>query len=243
MRDARKKAAAVPDPFSAEADPVSASAAVAIRLLVSFYSRAETSGSLPSDAARLVTRLRQLPDRSLGHVAWARALSSAHSSCAPRSDREIESHSSELSLALRAVQWARDASGGFKRDSEGREWVTRRHGDKPRGQDYRNLILATFYAGLAAALVSRMTPTDVDKEIRSQFAKLGAAANLKRDPRQLAKREIRECWENWQAGRELHKSQAAFARAMCLRFDVITSPASVERWARCWSAERKGGTS
>jgi hypothetical protein len=147
-----------------------------------------------------------------------------------------------MAHALRAISEALGACGGPIRDRAGRAWVTRRSGDPATGASYRQLTLATFHAGFGVALASGEFATEPAKEIRKRFAKLGVAAKLDRDPKQWAKRKIRESWEGWQAGQELHKSQAAFARAMCDRHSEITSPQTVERWAREWAKERKAGT-
>ena len=66
--------------------------------------------------------------------------------------------------------------------------------------------------------------------------KRGAAAKLANDSKQIDKVKARELFEDWQAGRTIHASGAAFAR------HVVTSTSiedtnTVQRWMRQW---RKG---
>ncbi|MET4570619.1 hypothetical protein [Rhodanobacter soli] len=69
-------------------------------------------------------------------------------------------------------------------------------------------------------------------------AYLNAGAKLARDPKQAAKAEAFKLWSDWQAGKTLHKSGAAFARFVCDKYPVLESPTTVERWARKWAVEK-----
>lgn len=62
----------------------------------------------------------------------------------------------------------------------------------------------------------------------------GALQKLMRDPKQAAKKEAFKAWKDWQAGRVIHKSQAAFARFIVDTFPTLENPKSVERWAKEW---------
>lgn len=77
----------------------------------------------------------------------------------------------------------------------------------------------------------------VAKEARISVAMLGVRAKLERDPKQAAKAKAKELWRDWQAGRTLHKCQAAFARYVVQCLPVIESTESVNRWVREWRAE------
>lgn len=242
MSSSKSKAAAPAARSEAEADPFGACVSVAVGLLIDYYADAEASGRLPADAVRLLSGLRDLPEWNQGPEAWALALADLCGEYALPSDQELASRSPELAHALRAISWALPAVGGFRKDSQGRRWVTRRPGDAPKGQDFRNLTLACIETGIALAVASELGAAVDEKDVRKRFAKLGAAAKLDRDPKQAAKREIQQSWEDWQSGRELHANQAAFARAMCARHPDIMNPSTVEGWSRTWSKERRAGT-
>ncbi len=242
MSDSKRKAATQARRSAAEADPFGACASVAVGLLVDYYADAEAAGRLPADAVQLLGRLRDLPEWNEGPEAWALTLADLFSAYALPSDQELASRSPELAHALRAIRWALPVVGGFWKDSQGRRWVTRRPGDAPKGQDFRNLTLACIQTGIALAVASEPAAALDEKDVRKRFAMTGAAAKLDRDPKQAAKREIRGEWVKWQAGQELHANQAAFARAMCVRHPEIKSPSTVEDWARKWTKERKAGT-
>lgn len=66
-------------------------------------------------------------------------------------------------------------------------------------------------------------------------AKKGAAAKLANDRKQHAKSDVYNCWLAWQKGTESHKGQAAFARAMLMKWsNVLESQPSIEAWCRQW---------
>lgn len=67
---------------------------------------------------------------------------------------------------------------------------------------------------------------------------LNAMARLAKDPKQAAKAEAFDRWKDWQGGKTLHKSGAAFHRYVCGQFPVITSTKTVERWCREWLRAR-----
>ena len=56
------------------------------------------------------------------------------------------------------------------------------------------------------------------------------------DPKQAAKRFVKECWEVWRAQPEQYKSAAEFARAMLDKQpDTLKSEVVVSRWVREWA--------
>jgi len=70
-------------------------------------------------------------------------------------------------------------------------------------------------------------------------ARAGASIKLANDPKQAAMREAYKHWLDWRAGRTVHKSAAAFARAIVAKHPVIQSPMTVQRWVTAWSRQAK----
>lgn len=61
-------------------------------------------------------------------------------------------------------------------------------------------------------------------------AKVAASTTLASDPKQAAMREAFKLWQQWHAGRTMHKSAAAFARHIVDRHPIIKSPMTMQRW-------------
>jgi hypothetical protein len=55
----------------------------------------------------------------------------------------------------------------------------------------------------------------------------------------IAKAEAKRLWGDWQAGKMLHKSQAAFARYVVDNVPDLVSPKNVEAWCTTWGKELK----
>jgi len=70
-------------------------------------------------------------------------------------------------------------------------------------------------------------------------ARAAASTKLANDPKQAAMREAYKHWQDWRAGRTVHKSAAAFARAIVAKHPVIQSPMTVQRWVTAWSRQVK----
>ena len=70
-------------------------------------------------------------------------------------------------------------------------------------------------------------------------ARAAASTKLANDPKQAAMRETYKHWQDWRAGRTVHKSAAAFARAIVAKHPVIQSPMTVQRWVTAWSRQAK----
>lgn len=79
----------------------------------------------------------------------------------------------------------------------------------------------------------------MEQKARKDVARNAASAKLAKDPKQAAKREVRKLWDDWQSGRTLHKSAAAFARHVVDSTPAIESEESVKRWEREWRKEAK----
>jgi len=68
-------------------------------------------------------------------------------------------------------------------------------------------------------------------------AKAAVSTKLANDPKQAAMRETFKLWQEWRAGRMVHKSAAAFARHVVGKYPVIESPMTVQRWVTTWSRQ------
>ncbi len=73
----------------------------------------------------------------------------------------------------------------------------------------------------------------VESVLKAQ-ARAGALARLRKDPKQLDKALVRECWEAWQAKPESYPTQAAFARDMLTKCAHLVNTRTVEDWCREW---------
>lgn len=68
-------------------------------------------------------------------------------------------------------------------------------------------------------------------------ARAAVSTKLANDPKQAAMRETFKLWQEWCAGRTIHRSAAAFARYIVGKFPVIQSPMTVQRWVTTWSRQ------
>lgn len=55
----------------------------------------------------------------------------------------------------------------------------------------------------------------------------------------IAKAEAKRLWGDWQAGKMLHKNQAAFARYVVDNVPDLISPKNVESWCTAWRKEKE----
>lgn len=81
------------------------------------------------------------------------------------------------------------------------------------------------------------TEAQIRQETKSQIGKAGAAAKLAKDPKQLEKAAVRECWDAWQIELSRYKGVAAFARDMLQKFESLESQQVIERWCRTWAKD------
>lgn len=78
-----------------------------------------------------------------------------------------------------------------------------------------------------------------DKLSKFAFAQVGARKRLETDPTQLAKIQVRECWEDWQKHPNRYKSKARFARDMQDKWpQELSNVEVITRWCRAWEKER-----
>lgn len=71
----------------------------------------------------------------------------------------------------------------------------------------------------------------------SAVASAGGVAKKARDPKQVAKQQVRECWEIWQSDRSRYKGKSAFARDMLGKYEQLESSEVIQRWCREWEYE------
>ena len=79
---------------------------------------------------------------------------------------------------------------------------------------------------------------DLDGEMlrrKHEARQRGAAAKLARDPVQAAKLEAFKLWKDWQTGKTLHRSGAAFDRYVVDSLPTIKATKTVERWRSKWA--------
>ena len=74
-------------------------------------------------------------------------------------------------------------------------------------------------------------------DLRSNFAKKGAATKLANSPKQQEKQLVRACWDAWQLRPDIYKSKASFARDMLSKYEALESQRVIERWCLEWQIE------
>lgn len=89
-----------------------------------------------------------------------------------------------------------------------------------------------------AAIAFLRFAVDQRADARSVNAKRGAKAMLERDPKQLAKTAVHELWRDYQSGRKLFRSQAAFIRHALAVHAEVQSERTIERWIKEWREAR-----
>lgn len=99
--------------------------------------------------------------------------------------------------------------------------------------------LAVSLSEQVSVLNERARSSRVELVTQTLARQHGAREKLKRDPKQAAKAQARKLWQDWQAGRTLHKSGAAFARHVVRELPILESTKVVERWTREWKAACK----
>ncbi|MDR6537292.1 hypothetical protein [Variovorax soli] len=70
----------------------------------------------------------------------------------------------------------------------------------------------------------------------SMKAKLLAKRRLEADPKQGAKKQVRELWDLWQKDPSRYRGKAAFARDMLEKFESLTNQRVIERWCQSWES-------
>lgn len=82
----------------------------------------------------------------------------------------------------------------------------------------------------------RQAEIDMRREIKKSIAQNAAKRRLENDPKQLAKQQVRECWESWQSDPDRYNGKAAFARDMLSKYEELKSQPVIEGWCREWES-------
>jgi len=77
---------------------------------------------------------------------------------------------------------------------------------------------------------------DLRREMRRSLAQHAARQKLASDPKQLAKQQVKECWELWQKEPARYRGKAAFARDMLNKYEDLKSQPVIEGWCRDWGS-------
>lgn len=64
---------------------------------------------------------------------------------------------------------------------------------------------------------------ELRRNIRRSMAQDAARRKVETDPKQLAKQQVKECWDRWQKNRHEYKSKSAFSRAMLDKYECLVS--------------------
>ncbi|NOU24083.1 MAG: hypothetical protein HOO90_00950 [Methylotenera sp.] len=75
---------------------------------------------------------------------------------------------------------------------------------------------------------------DIQRNHSSEIGKKGALAMLAKSEKQKAIVEVKRYWDRYQKDPYIYESQAAFARDMIDKFEILKSSASIERRCRKW---------
>lgn len=104
---------------------------------------------------------------------------------------------------------------------------------------------ARYWAGVVMilakqrALPASEATAQMLARLRSEQGRTAAHAKLSRDPKQAAKAEAFNLWQEWHANRMQYKSGAAFARHVVSALPAIENTKTVERWVTQWRKDAK----
>jgi hypothetical protein len=84
------------------------------------------------------------------------------------------------------------------------------------------------------------------QQVRSELAVRGAIERYKRDPKQLAKAFVKECWEQWQENPKRYKTQSGFASDVLAKVQtddkgdpIISFDTVLKKWIPTWTRSKK----
>lgn len=108
--------------------------------------------------------------------------------------------------------------------------------------DYERAMTQAVVAAIGAAnalsnAIAIESGSEKEQEIRRDMAYRGAIEKLKRDPKQVAKVRVKECWNDWQKKPANYKGKSAFAKDMMTKFEELDSQAVITRWCGQWEKE------
>lgn len=73
--------------------------------------------------------------------------------------------------------------------------------------------------------------------VKRALAQTGAKNRWQNDPKTLAKQQVKECWDLWQANPSRYRGKAEFARDMLSKFEDLNNHETIQRWCRVWQAD------
>ena len=96
----------------------------------------------------------------------------------------------------------------------------------------KNAVGALF--GLSLAYLTNGT---VERLVKSKGGVSAVQKKLANDPKQAAKRQVKECWDRWQTKPGSYSGPTHFARDMLEKFPELTSVPVIVRWCGAWRTE------
>lgn len=104
--------------------------------------------------------------------------------------------------------------------------------------DGREAVVAAIGAANALSnAIAIESGSEKEQEFRRDMAYRGAIEKLKRDPKQMAKAKVKECWDEWQLKPTNYKGKSAFAKDMMTKFEELDSQPVITRWCSQWEKE------
>ena len=76
--------------------------------------------------------------------------------------------------------------------------------------------------------------TQSDNGLRAKYR---AQKRHQQDPKQLAKMEVKKCWELWRLNKDNYKNKSKFARDMLSKYEELESQQVISRWCNQWELE------
>ncbi len=100
---------------------------------------------------------------------------------------------------------------------------------------HNDAVAAAVAASNALANAQAITSgSEVYEKVRSDMARKAAIERHNRDPKQVEKRLVFDCYKEWRAKPERYKSKAEFARDMLEKYPHLKSHKTIEDWVRGW---------
>ncbi|TDU31306.1 hypothetical protein DFR24_0670 [Panacagrimonas perspica] len=90
-----------------------------------------------------------------------------------------------------------------------------------------------------ASKIMTLREVELSLEMGNDEMKKLARLRHSKDPKQVDKKKVRECWELWKADSSRYKGKAEFARDMLQKFDSLKSARVIEDWCREWESSAK----
>lgn len=97
---------------------------------------------------------------------------------------------------------------------------------------------AVFILNLAYKLRDNQASLD---QAKSELAKFAVQSKLAADPKQIEKKFVYQCWQDWQKKPDSYNGKAAFARDMLAKYESLKSQPVIEGWCRDWEKANPAG--